>query len=115
MDTDIAYGSFYRSIGVSRDSVDVKVRDARLVISGRLQIYACHDGSLEVYLDGRDIKELLDINESGMWFDFGQAVLALETSPGSETETRPKSFGKDVITRAEADEKRRMLEEEIPF
>ena len=75
---------------------EVNVRGAQLLVRGKLQIYVCHDGSLEVYVDGKDIKERLGINVSSMWFDFGDAALTVEKNPGDETETRPKDFRKEV-------------------
>lgn len=66
------------------------------MIAGRLQVYVCHDGSLEVYVDGKDIKKFLHIDASSMWFDFGQASLTVATHPGAETETRPKDFRKSM-------------------
>ena len=74
-------------------SSEVNVTGAQLLVRGKLQIYVCHDGSLEVYVNGKDIKERLGINVSSMWLDFGDAALVVEKNPGYETEARPKDFG----------------------
>lgn len=66
-------------------------------VTGQLQVYVCHDGALEVYVDGKDIKEALGIDTSSMWFDFGYMSMAISRKPGKQTEARPNDFGQFEI------------------